>query len=276
MLALEAASARAGPPAPVQSPNLSVYYLSDYFYLYLLYTCICISSVSPSSSQVALDGAHTPLQARKPNHTICLGRESSGSYRRPTCPSSVQGYVWTAAWPSVCLYPPSDFGSVLFGTCSAWKKEACVTRYCSFLLFFVACGFSPFFFPCCCRYYCCRCGKKQDAVKRCCLVKDQLPFVLCLTLKRFVRGQSTYKVRGGGRPHTLFLALSLLNSHRLDSSSEILEMFAGCLFAVSSRTSMMTSKSVVSWLDSCMHVQSYSQVLWKSNGERSWGRQRRA
>ncbi|EPR58301.1 ubiquitin carboxyl-terminal hydrolase [Toxoplasma gondii GT1] len=43
-------------------------------------------------------------------------------------------------------------------------------------------------------YFCCRCQRKQDAVKRCCLVKDHLPFVLCLTLKRFVRGHDTYKI----------------------------------------------------------------------------------
>nr|CEL65351.1 TPA: ubiquitin carboxyl-terminal hydrolase, putative [Neospora caninum Liverpool] len=43
-------------------------------------------------------------------------------------------------------------------------------------------------------YYCSRCQRKQDAVKRCCLVKDHLPFVLCLTLKRFVRGHDTYKI----------------------------------------------------------------------------------
>ncbi|KAL8431544.1 hypothetical protein Efla_000590 [Eimeria flavescens] len=43
-------------------------------------------------------------------------------------------------------------------------------------------------------YFCEQCNSKQDAVKSCSLVKDHLPFILCLTLKRFVRGKETYKI----------------------------------------------------------------------------------
>lgn len=44
------------------------------------------------------------------------------------------------------------------------------------------------------RYFCENCGSKQDAMKSCSLVRENLPFILCLTLKRFVRGKQTYKV----------------------------------------------------------------------------------
>ncbi|OEH80076.1 hypothetical protein cyc_03850 [Cyclospora cayetanensis] len=43
-------------------------------------------------------------------------------------------------------------------------------------------------------YFCEQCNSKQDAVKSCSLVQDHLPFILCLTLKRFVRGKETYKI----------------------------------------------------------------------------------
>ncbi|CDJ64229.1 Chromosome III, complete sequence, related [Eimeria necatrix] len=43
-------------------------------------------------------------------------------------------------------------------------------------------------------YFCEHCDSKQDAVKSCALVEGHLPFVLCLTLKRFVRGRQTYKI----------------------------------------------------------------------------------
>ncbi|KAF8819468.1 ubiquitin carboxyl-terminal hydrolase, partial [Cardiosporidium cionae] len=43
-------------------------------------------------------------------------------------------------------------------------------------------------------YNCSNCNTKQDAIKHSRLLGDHLPYVLCVSLKRFVRGKDTYKI----------------------------------------------------------------------------------